>query len=95
MNFGKNFITNSETSSLKERLTKLVPDSKELKFLVGFFYFSGIRELYLSLKKTLEKNPAFVLKILVGLNVDRLNYQIIEYSNLYDKKVVTDYDLMK
>ena len=40
-----NFITNAEGKDLKKRLVELVKNSKELKFLVGFFYFSGIREL--------------------------------------------------
>ena len=46
----KNFISNSERLKLKDRIVELVTKSKELKFLVGFFYFSGIRELYESLK---------------------------------------------
>lgn len=73
-----NFITNSETENLKKRLVELINKSEELKFLVGFFYFSGIRELYSELKK----NPEVVLKILVGLNVDKFNYQLIEYAEI-------------
>ncbi len=38
----KNFITNSEAKNLKKRLIELIQKSDELKFLVGFFYFSGI-----------------------------------------------------
>jgi len=41
-----NFITNNKTANLKKRLIELIQKSDELKFLVGFFYFSGIRELY-------------------------------------------------
>jgi hypothetical protein len=41
-----NFITNSATGNLKKRLLELLKESRELRFLVGFFYFSGIRELY-------------------------------------------------
>ncbi|GAB6161046.1 hypothetical protein JCM12298_02050 [Desulfothermus naphthae] len=41
-----NFITNEENITLKERLQKLIKASTELKFLVGFFYFSGWREIY-------------------------------------------------
>jgi len=48
-----NFITNSGTRTLNKRLIELIQESKELKFLVGFFYFSGIRELY----KGLKENP--------------------------------------
>ena len=49
----KNFITNSGVAHLKKRLIELIQKSDELKFLVGFFYFSGIRELY----KELKENP--------------------------------------
>ncbi len=44
------FITNSKSRTLKKRLDELIQHSKELKFLVGYFYFSGWRELYESLK---------------------------------------------
>ncbi|HPD57481.1 MAG TPA: helicase-related protein [Smithellaceae bacterium] len=71
-----NFITNSRKSDLKKRLVELIAKSDELKFLVGFFYFSGIRELY----SALQKNPDVSLKVLVGLNVDRLNRGLIEYA---------------
>jgi len=53
-----NFITNGETKNLKDRLSELVLKSEELKFLVGFFYFSSIRELYTALKQ----NPKVVVK---------------------------------
>ncbi len=71
-----NFITNNETKDLKNRLVELIQKSEELKFLVGFFYFSGIRELYEGLKS----NPDTTIKILVGLNVDRFNFKLIESS---------------
>ena len=45
-----NFITNGGAENLKKRLIELISKSEELKFLVGFFYFSGITELYSSLK---------------------------------------------
>ena len=41
-----NFITNSGEKNLRKRIIELITKSKELKFLVAFFYFSGIRELY-------------------------------------------------
>ncbi len=71
-----NFITNSKQISLKKRLIELISKSEELKFLVGFFYFSGIRELY----SALEANPDVSIKILVGLNVDLYNFSLIEYG---------------
>ena len=48
-----NFITNEKGNELKKRIIELVKNSKELKFLVGFFYFSGIRELYKGLKENI------------------------------------------
>lgn len=73
-----NFITNSkEEISLKARLQKLISVSEELKFLVGFFYFSGWQEIY----KTLQKNDKVILKILVGLQVDKHLSNIIEIGN--------------
>jgi len=71
-----NFITNQEPKDLKNRLIQLINASVELKFLVGFFYFSGISELYESLKN----NQNVVLKILVGLNVDVINKKIVEFD---------------
>lgn len=85
-----NFITNSNTKNLKSRLSEIIGVSKELKFLVGFFYFSGIRELYDSLKN----NPDFVLKILVGLDVDFLNRHLVEYAyqaNLSDDARINNF----
>ena len=80
----KNFITNSEQDNLKKRLIELIKNSDELKFLVGFFYFSGVREFY----KTLKENPECELKILVGLNVDKINSRIIESA--YDETEISD-----
>jgi hypothetical protein len=48
-----------------------------LKFLVGFFYFSGIRELYNSLKS----NPYVHLDVLVGLSVDKTIHELAEYCD--------------
>ncbi|MDO8639536.1 MAG: SNF2-related protein, partial [bacterium] len=72
-----NFITNAEGKDLKKRLIELIENSKELKFLVGFFYFSGIRELYEGLKN----NPKASIKVLVGLNVDKANFGLVEYAS--------------
>ncbi|WP_141266315.1 helicase-related protein [Thermodesulfovibrio sp. Kuro-1] len=74
------FITNSSENSLKDRLKTLISKSEELKFLVGFFYFSGLQELYETLKSLYEnghlKNEH--LKILIGLNIDKGAYGIYE-----------------
>lgn len=75
------FITNSLEKSLKRRLRTLIAKSKELKFLVGFFYFSGIKELYETLRELEDKNhlKEAHLKILIGLNVDKALHGIYEY----------------
>ena len=75
-----NFITNNEEkATLKKRLEKLILASQELKFLVGFFYFSGWQEIY----KKLQDNPQVTLKILVGLEVDKYLSTTVEVG-LYD-----------
>lgn len=80
-----NFITNSDTKTLKNRLLQLISKSAELKFLVGFFYFSGIGELYEGLKNNKDKK----LKVLIGLNVDETIYGIIEHG-IEDSKLSDD-----
>lgn len=74
---GTTFITNENNKKLKDRIAELIRHSKELKFLVGFFYFSGIKELYDSLKN----NPDVQLDVLVGLNVDKTVHGLTEYSD--------------
>ena len=76
-----NFITNDSQKNLKKRLVELISESTELKFLVGFFYFSGIAELY----ESLRENPATTLKVLVGLHADTLNARIVEYEREREK----------
>ena len=85
-----NFITNAQTSDLKGRLNQLIQHSDNLKFLVGFFYFSGISELY----EGLVANPKVKLQVLVGLSVDRGNHGLIEYgseSNASDNEIATEF----
>ncbi len=72
-----NFITNDGETQLRSRLLELVENSEEMKFLVGFFYFHGIQQIYEGLKN----NPNSSLKILVGMNIDKLNHQLIEYAD--------------
>lgn len=72
-----NFITNNEKKDLKKRLIELIHKSDELKFLVGFFYFSGIRELYEGLKT----KPNINIKVLVGLNVDKTSFGLLEFAD--------------
>ena len=76
------FITNSKEKSLKKRFETLISHSDDLKFLVGFFYFSAIKTLYETLRE-LDANGKLKkghLKILVGLNVDKSSYGIYEYA---------------
>lgn len=77
-----NFISNTGSKKLADRIKELVFLSKELKFLVGFFYFSGIDSLFESLKSKQD----LPIKILVGLDVDKINYHIVEYFNKKAKK---------
>ncbi|WKZ69975.1 MAG: helicase-related protein [Melioribacteraceae bacterium] len=80
-----NFITNSQKKQLKTRLLELLSKSNELKFLIGFFYFSGLKELYEGLKSNNKVN----LKILVGLNVDKNIRGLFEYGDK-DRKISDD-----
>lgn len=76
------FITNNgEDKNLKKRLTELVSASQELKFLVGFFYFSGIQELYETLKEKVDNNEKIDLKVLVGLEAGNISSQLVEFGN--------------
>lgn len=71
------FITNAQKNrTLQKRLQELITSSQELKFLVGFFYFSGFSQIYQSLKET----PDAVLKILVGLEVDHYLNGLVEVA---------------
>jgi superfamily II DNA or RNA helicase/HKD family nuclease len=72
------FITNNETKILKERISSIIGFSKELKFLVGFFFFSGIRELY----EAIKDNSNIKISVLVGLNVDKTIHGLVEYADL-------------
>jgi len=71
-----NFITNSSTKELKKRISEIIQVSRELKFLVGFFYFSGLKELI----NALMHNRNVELKVLVGLNADCFNNLLVEYA---------------
>jgi superfamily II DNA or RNA helicase/HKD family nuclease len=70
------FITNAPSRTLKKRLGELIHHSQELKFLVGFFYFSGWRELYDSLKNRGD----LIIKLLVGLDVDKALDHVLEVA---------------
>jgi superfamily II DNA or RNA helicase len=84
----QNFITNNTgQKALKSRLNTLISISEELKFLVGFFYFSGWKEVYESLKA----NENIKFRLLVGLQVDKLVYDnLVEYG--YQEERTSDED---
>jgi predicted butyrate kinase (DUF1464 family) len=77
-----------EIKILKVRLQELIEISKKLKFLVGFFYFSGIKELYETLKKLYDEGNLSQehIKILVGLNVDKSNYGLYKIATKFKNK---------
>lgn len=70
------FITNTGDKTLKNRLKELIEHSKTLKFLVGFFYFSGFSQLY----ETLKDNPEVEIRILVGLDIDKQLFETMEVA---------------
>jgi SNF2 family DNA or RNA helicase len=73
----KNFITNARQRSLKGRIHTLIQHSRELKFLVGFFYFSGWRELY----EALKGHDDLHFKILVGMDTDLRLGRVLEVAD--------------
>lgn len=70
------FITNQQFKSLQKRIETLILNSIELKFLIGYFYFSGIKEFY----EELKTNSQVLLKVLVGLDADLVNNKLIEIA---------------
>jgi HKD family nuclease len=62
-------ITNDGNNNLKKKLQELIPDSKEVKILVGYCHFSGIKELHETLKKLYGEGRLSRehIKILIGL----------------------------
>jgi hypothetical protein len=66
-------ITNQE-KFLSDVVNNILPSSKNLYFLVGYFYFSGFEEIY---KNVSNKN----VKILVGLEIEsNLKRKLKEYE---------------
>ena len=72
-----NFIANkSPQKTLSGRLNNIIKFSTELRWLVGFFYFSGWQEVYQNLKN----NPNIKIKLLVGLQVGNHLQRIFEHD---------------
>ena len=59
-----NFITNRDGKFLSEIIKSILPKTKNISFLVGYFYFSGFAEIYQGLK---DKH----LCVLVGLEIEQ------------------------
>ncbi len=75
-----NFITNQAGHrNVAGAIRALCADAQtaEMKFLVGFFYFSGWAELV----DVLEERDDLRIKLLVGLQVDELLGRTIEHGN--------------
>ena len=59
------FIQNTGAQSLSKIINNLLPSkTKSMDFLVGYFYFSGMEEIY----QCLENKP---MRILVGMDMDQ------------------------
>lgn len=70
-------VTNQQ-EFLTEVIQNILPGSKNLYFLVGYFYFSGFEEIY-------EQVEDKQLKILVGMNIEKdLSNNIKEYYVLQE-----------
>ena len=68
------FFTNEPGNTLYERFCSTLNVAKQFDCLVGYFRTSGFYRLYKSLDKV-EK-----IRILVGLNVDKQTFDIIQES---------------
>src|SRR4030067_1522884 len=66
------FFTNDPGATLLDRFRKTLKDVRHFDILVGYFRTSGFHRLYQSFE-SIEK-----IRILVGLNVDRKAFEIIE-----------------
>ena len=72
-----NFIANkSPQKTLSGRLNNIIKFSSELRWLIGFFYFSGWKEVYQNLKN----NPDIKIRLLVGLQVGNHLQSIFEHD---------------
>ena len=70
-----NFIRNTENYALADVINQLLPaKTKSMDFLVGFFYFSGMQEIYNNID---GKN----MRLLVGLDMEHM---LISKTSEYD-----------
>ena len=73
------FFTNDSKDSILDRFKAVLKTVEFFDILVGYFRVSGFHQLYKSFEK-IEK-----IRILVGLNVDKKTFQIIETSKIQGK----------
>lgn len=75
------FFTNEKGRKLIDRFKTLFNDTKELDIIVGYFYLSGIYQLYRELEKV-DK-----IRIIVGMEVERRVYELLDRAkNLKEAK---------
>lgn len=70
------FIINQKNESILDRFKTLIKDTEFFDVLVAYFRTSGFFQLYESLE------PVSKIRILVGINVDRKTYELIDESRL-------------
>ncbi len=75
------FITNQE-KFLSDVINNILPSAHRLYFLIGYFYFSGFREVYKQLR---DKE----VKILVGLEVETDLYNKIKEYHIFQGQTVS------
>jgi superfamily II DNA or RNA helicase/HKD family nuclease len=66
------FITNEGASTLRDRFSVLIQDTRFFDVLVGYFYTSGFYALYKSLENT-EK-----IRILIGISTSKQTFDLIQ-----------------
>ena len=71
----KKFLTNQGDNTLKRRLEKILPLTREFDCLVGYFFISGFFRLYPSLE-SVEK-----IRILIGLKNEQVIHGLIQIAN--------------
>ena len=73
-------ITN-QTTTLSDLFSSILPQTKDICFLIGYFYFSGFPEFYKNIK---DKK----MRILVGLDIDiDLMNKVKEYEQFDQKRI--------
>lgn len=81
------FITNREEEvKLANRIKELISTSAQLDMLVGFFYFSGIKVV----EEPLQNNTDIKLRILVGMEIEKIGRSLVEYACGHNSKLNGD-----